>query len=135
MLPVELARTWPDLRVTVVSRAGISESLLAAGVEVVDGRSDVDAWLDERRLHYSVVVLGGLPALARFRRVLSRAQPQALRLLVRTDPDAPQPDDVDAVLDAEHFDGGRFRATLVDAMSDLGVAPPLTGLERRMVRR
>ena len=135
VLPVELARTWPDLRVTVVSRAGISESLLAAGVEVVDGRSDVDAWLDERRLHYSVVVLGGLPALARFRRVLSRAQPQALRLLVRTDPDAPQPDDVDAVLDAEHFDGGRFRATLVDAMSDLGVAPPLTGLERRMVRR
>lgn len=134
LLPTELARTWPDVRVTVVSRAGTSESLLAAGVEVVDGRSDVDAWIEGRAMHYSVVVLGGLPALARFRRVLAQAQPQALRLLVRTDPDTPPPDDVDAVLDARHFDGGRFRATLVDAMSHLGVAPPPTRLEHRMAR-
>jgi hypothetical protein len=123
------------MRVTVVSRAGIDEALLDAGVEVVDGRSDVDAWLEARRLHYSVVVLGGLPALARFRRPLARTQPESLRLLVRTDREAPTPDDVHAVLDASHFDDARFRATLVDAMSQLGVAPPLARLERRMACR
>jgi GT2 family glycosyltransferase len=135
VLPAELARSWPHMRVTVVSRAGIDQALLDAGVEVVDGRLDIDDWLEARRLHYSVVVLGGLPALARFRRPLARFQPEALRLLVGTDGDPPAPDDVHGVLDASHFGEGRFRATLVDAMSQLGVAPPLTRLERRMAGR
>ena len=111
-LVVEVARTWPDARVTAVSS---DQTLLAAGVEVV-APPDPDRWLESRLFHYSVVVLADDATSRRFAEILNRTQPQALWLTLPLEQE-------------------RFRATLVDDMSLLGVAPPLTDLERRTARR
>lgn len=135
-------------------------SLLAAGVELVRSDDDVETWLDARRFHYSVVLLDP-EGHGRFSAPLARTQPQAMCLLdLRgVTPEgssgvlrAGHTDAVraaDVVLCASEQDR-RFvaqvardtpallfppvpgREALVDAMSYVGMAPPLTRLERRM---
>lgn len=72
----EMARRWPDARVTLLDGAsdGALEELLGSGVEVA-APADPAAWLEARRFHYSAV-LGGDDRLDR---LLRRTQPQAER--------------------------------------------------------
>jgi GT2 family glycosyltransferase len=164
-LAASIAPQWPTSRVTLLHEkappsAASVPSLLAAGVELVRSDDDVEAWLDARRFHYSVVLLGP-ENHGRFSSPLARTQPQAMRLLdlrggtqkeLSGDPRAGDTDAVraaDVVLCASEQDR-RFVAevardtpallfppvpgtdALVDAMSHVGVAPPMTRLERRM---
>lgn len=80
-----MARQWPTARITLLDgdqSAPVERlsSLLAAGVEVVQGDGDPEPWLEGRRFHYSVVALGcdDHESLAG---ALARTQPQAMRIL------------------------------------------------------
>lgn len=135
-------------------------SLLAAGVELVRNDDDLEAWLEACRFHYSVVLMD-CELHGRFSPLLARTQPQAMRLLdlrgatPKVSNGVPSAGDTaavraaDVVLCASEQDR-RFVAevardtpallfppvpgtdALVDAMSHVGMAPPLTRLERRM---
>ncbi len=107
----EMAALWPSVRITLLVTGLIDHHaapLLAAGVEVADAEGDWEAWLERRRFHYSAVVLGA-EDVAWFDLMIRRTQPQAEVV------------DLDAML----------RIDTVELMSRLGVAPPLTALERR----
>jgi GT2 family glycosyltransferase len=80
----------PALRVTLLllDPAAAERDAAAywdAGVEVVFGEPDWEAWLGTRRFHYSIVVVDGDGAGTRLDPALRATQPQA----VRVDPDAP----------------------------------------------
>jgi glycosyltransferase involved in cell wall biosynthesis len=80
----EMISLWPHARVTLLAAdpAGAGQyapALLEQGIEVV-WPSDVDAWLQTRFLHYSVVVVSRPDNFTRFDEALRRTQPQALRV-------------------------------------------------------
>lgn len=135
-------------------------SLLEAGVELVRSDDDLETWLKARRFHYSVVLLD-CEDHGRFGSLLARTQPQAMRVLdlrgvtrkgssgVMSAGETAAVRAADVVLCASEQDR-RFVAeiapdtaallfppvpgteALVDAMSHVGMAPPLTRLERRL---
>lgn len=75
----DLARGWPEARVTAVaSEVADPDPLLAAGVEVVEA-PDED-WFGGRRFHATALVVWGPDAARRFGPVAERTQPQALRV-------------------------------------------------------
>jgi len=164
-LAASIAAQWPTARVTLLHEkaspcAASVPTLLAAGVELVRSDDDVEAWLEARRFHYSVVLLGREDH-GRFSPLLARTQPQAMRLLDLRGPtpkgssgvvsagDTAAVRAADVVLCASEQDR-RFVAEvarntpsllfspvpgkdeIVDAMSHVGMAPPLSRLERRM---
>lgn len=82
---VEAARGHLGARCTVVALedrelGGRAGWLLDAGVEVIPGPRDPQAWLDGRRFHYSAV-LADAPIWRRLGDAVARSQPQAERLL------------------------------------------------------
>jgi glycosyltransferase involved in cell wall biosynthesis len=80
----EMITLWPHARVTLLAAdptgAGqYAPALLELGIDVV-WPSDVEAWLETRLLHYSVVVVSRPHNFMRFDEALRRTQPQALRV-------------------------------------------------------
>jgi GT2 family glycosyltransferase len=161
-LAASLARHWPTSRVTFLhGRSSVYAApvpaLLAAGVEMVRSDGGPEAWLEARRFHYSVAILGWEDH-QHVSALLSRTQPQAMRMLDLRGV-KPEPADGKAAVQASSVvlyaseQDRRFVAevapgtpaillpaspsteALVDAMSHVGVAPPLTGLERRTAGR
>lgn len=81
-LLVRLARTWPDVRLTVLVERGLADearSLTREGIEVAIGVEDVGSWLDARRFHHTVVAELDPGMLARHDAALRQSQPQAVR--------------------------------------------------------
>lgn len=78
-----LARWWPDARVTLLvgesSPPSRVDALLAEGVEVAC-EADWEPWLQERRFHYSAVLLSGAVCFERFDPLIEATQPQAARI-------------------------------------------------------
>jgi glycosyltransferase involved in cell wall biosynthesis len=80
----EMTSLWPQARITLLAAdptgAGqYAPAFLEQGIEVV-WASDVEAWLQTRLFHYSVVVVSRPHNFGRFDEVLRRTQPQALRV-------------------------------------------------------
>ena len=80
----EMIALWPQARITLLAAdptgAGqYGPALLEQGIEVV-WPSDVEAWLQTRLFHYSVVVVSRPHNFGRFDEALRRTQPQALRV-------------------------------------------------------
>jgi O-antigen biosynthesis protein len=83
-LLLELAALWPEMRITLAAvdprRAReYSTQLLEAGIEVV-AAPDWQRWLEDRRFHYSAVLVSRTTNAERFRELLQKTQPQALRV-------------------------------------------------------
>jgi O-antigen biosynthesis protein len=81
----ELADLWPDARITLL--ASIPENaeryaapLLERGIEVACATERFDKWFEQRRYHYSVVLVSRASNIDRFERELRRTQPQARRI-------------------------------------------------------
>jgi hypothetical protein len=88
-LLLALTEAFPTGRVTFLptrNRAGDVEELLAAGIEVSPASPDPEAWLRDRRFHYSAVVLAG-DVDHDLREALVESQPQAEVLEVGIGPD------------------------------------------------
>lgn len=107
-----MADLWPTARITVLAAdpRNAEENaapLLDRGVELVTGVSDWEDWFLRRRYHYTVVVMAGTGDLQRFEELLSATQPQASRAAFPS------------------TDGPGYRRSLVDAMADVGVEPPV----------
>lgn len=117
----EMAATWPDSRVTLLSEGrepGDQEELLAAGVEVVHPL-DPYAWLEHRRFHYTAIIADGPATLDD---AVRGTQPQAARASTAGSPGGPEPripppSDGEGTMD-------RPRPELVAALTALGAAPP-----------
>jgi len=80
----EMISLWPQARITLLAAdptgAGqYAPALLEQGIEVV-WPSNVEAWLQTRLFHYSVVVVSRPHNFGRFDEALRRSQPQALRV-------------------------------------------------------
>lgn len=74
-----LSDAFPTGRVTFLptgDRAGNVEDLLHHGIEISEPPADPEAWLRDRRFHYSAAVLAGEWA-PRLRNALGDSQPQA----------------------------------------------------------
>jgi GT2 family glycosyltransferase len=89
-LAIEIARQWPDARVTFLASPGEAAApgeagapsvcgLLDSGVEVA-AEEDWDAWFEERRFHYSTVIVAGPATFERFDPLIAATQPQATRV-------------------------------------------------------
>jgi GT2 family glycosyltransferase/glycosyltransferase involved in cell wall biosynthesis len=81
----ELAALWPSARITLLAESGrdaerYAEPLLQQGIEVVCPPVDWQAWFEERRFHYGVVIVSRQQNVARFEGYLSATQRQALRI-------------------------------------------------------
>jgi O-antigen biosynthesis protein len=81
----ELADLWPDARITLLAAIPANAEryappLLEQGIEVACADEHFDRWLDERRFHYSVVLLSRASNIERFEHHLRRTQPQARRI-------------------------------------------------------
>jgi GT2 family glycosyltransferase len=81
----EVADLWPDARVTFL--AAIPQNaeryaapLLERGIEVALADEHVATWLEQRRYHYSVVLVSRASNIERFEKQLRRTQPQARRI-------------------------------------------------------
>ena len=84
-LLAEVADLWPDARVTLLAAIAdnaerYAQPLLAQGIEVALADERVDRWLDDRRYHYSVVLVSRASNIERFEHHLRRTQPQAGRI-------------------------------------------------------
>ena len=80
----EMITLWPEARITLLAADAVGAGqyappLLDQGIEVV-WPSDVDAWLQTRLFHYSIVVVSRPDNFRRFDEALRRTQPQALRV-------------------------------------------------------
>jgi O-antigen biosynthesis protein len=78
----QLAELWPTARITLIAVDPVNAERYApplwdSGVEVVWGQPDWSAWLEDRRYHYSVVVVSRPHNHQRFAAALHRTQPQA----------------------------------------------------------
>ena len=102
-----LAAGWPECRITALTPTlptqVLVEGLARDGVEVVAGLSDPAAWLDGRRSHYDVVLVGGNAEGSPLDVALRETQSAAVRI------------DAASSLDGE---------ALVGALSHAGIAPP-----------
>jgi len=81
----ELADLWPHARVTLFgtdcsNAETYAQPLLARGIEVACAEGDFGRWFDERRFHYSVVIVSRPQNFERVDGLLRRTQPQALRV-------------------------------------------------------
>jgi GT2 family glycosyltransferase/glycosyltransferase involved in cell wall biosynthesis len=81
----ELAGLWPSARITFLAADGqeaqrYAEPLLSRGIEVVCPPVDWNQWFEQRRFHYSVVIVSRSTNIARYEGYLWRDQPQALRV-------------------------------------------------------
>lgn len=132
----ELALLWPTARVTLLHDTAWgalrrTASMLAAGVEIVEGDGDWQAWLELRRYHYSVVVFGGADQHHLLESLVADTQPQAMQMLyhrANATPPAPSALEVaarlaaDVVLYESDADQDRFRAVAPESTSF--VLPP-----------
>jgi GT2 family glycosyltransferase/glycosyltransferase involved in cell wall biosynthesis len=80
----QLAALWPRARVTLIAFDGARAEqyavpLWAEGIEVVWGKDWVE-WFEERRYHYSVVIVSRPHNHERFDAILRLTQPQAHRI-------------------------------------------------------
>lgn len=81
----ELADLWPDARVTLFAAdprnaERYAPPLLEAGIEVACADQHFDRWLEQRRWHYTVVVVSRASNIDRFDHHLRKTQPQARRI-------------------------------------------------------
>jgi GT2 family glycosyltransferase len=84
-LLTELVELWPASRITLCATHGgeaerYAEPLLAQGIEVVAPPVDWELWFDQRRYHYSVAIVSRGQNWDFFDELLTRTQPQALRV-------------------------------------------------------
>ena len=84
-LLAELADLWPHARVTLLAAIPTNAQryappLLEQGIEVACADKRFDRWLEQRRFHYSVVLLSRASNVQRFHGHLKRTQPQARRI-------------------------------------------------------
>jgi O-antigen biosynthesis protein len=79
----DLGSFWPRARITVLGLAGSEDQetsdLLDEGIEVAFAPSDLPAWFEERRRHYTGVVVRTRGALDRVAGLVARTQPDAGR--------------------------------------------------------
>jgi GT2 family glycosyltransferase len=84
-LLLEAASLWPRGRITLLAASSqgaveYARPLLEAGVEVVAPPLDWEEWFDSRAFHYSAIIVSRSSNAERFRELLRRTQPQALRI-------------------------------------------------------
>jgi GT2 family glycosyltransferase/glycosyltransferase involved in cell wall biosynthesis len=84
-LVAEVADLWPDARVTFLAAVPqnaerYAAPLLERGVEVALADENVATWMEQRRFHYSVVLVSRASNIYRFEEQLRRTQPQARRI-------------------------------------------------------
>ena len=84
-LLAEVADLWPEARVTLLAAdprnaERYGTPLLEQGIEVACADDEFDRWLEERRYHYSVVVVSRASNIERFDHHLHDTQPQARRI-------------------------------------------------------
>ena len=84
-LVAEVADLWPDARVTFLgaipsNAERYAAPLLRRGIEVALADDQVRIWLEQRRYHYSVVLVSRASNIDRFEEELRRTQPQARRI-------------------------------------------------------
>ncbi|MGH3079759.1 MAG: glycosyltransferase [Gaiellaceae bacterium] len=80
-----LADLWPGARLTLyaadpMNAARYAPPLLDRGIEVAYADERFDRWFEERRFHYSVVLVSRASNIDRFESHLRRTQPQARRI-------------------------------------------------------
>ena len=81
----EMADLWPEARVTLFAAdprnaERYAPPLLEAGIEVACADEHFDRWLEQRRWHYTVVVVSRASNIDRFNHHLRKTQPQARRI-------------------------------------------------------
>jgi hypothetical protein len=84
-LVAEVADLWPDARVTFLGAVPSNAEryaapLLAQGIEVAVADDQVRQWFEQRRYHYSVVLVSRASNIDRFEQELRRTQAQARRI-------------------------------------------------------
>jgi GT2 family glycosyltransferase len=84
-LVAEVADLWPEARVTFLAAVPehaerYAAPLLDQGVEVALADEQIATWLEQRRYHYSVVLVSRASNIDRFEEQLRRTQPQARRI-------------------------------------------------------
>jgi GT2 family glycosyltransferase len=84
-LLLEAASLWPRGRITLLAASSqgaveYARPLLEAGVEVVAPPLDWEEWFNSRAFHYSAIIVSRSSNAERFRELLRRTQPQALRI-------------------------------------------------------
>jgi GT2 family glycosyltransferase len=84
-LLAELVRLWPEARITFFgadprNAEHYAPPLLELGIEVAYAEERFDRWFDQRRFHYSVVLVSRAENVGRFENQLRRTQPQARRI-------------------------------------------------------
>ena len=84
-LLTELVDLWPEARVTLLAAdprnaERYAPPLLEQGIEVACADERFDRWLEDRRGHYSVVVVSRASNIDRFDHFLRISQPQAQRV-------------------------------------------------------
>jgi GT2 family glycosyltransferase len=84
-LLAEVVDLWPEARVTLFAAdpnnaERYAPPLLDQGVEVAFADEHFGRWLEERRYHYSIVVVSRASNIERFDHHLRRTQPQARRI-------------------------------------------------------
>ena len=82
---LEMADLWPHARVTLLAADGANaetyaDALISGGIEVAWAGEDFERWFEERRFHYSVVIVSRPQNFECFDPILERTQPQALRV-------------------------------------------------------
>jgi GT2 family glycosyltransferase len=79
----DLGSFWAQARITVLSLGGPEDEeasdLMDEGIEVAFAPSDLEAWFEERRRHYTAVVVRTRAALGRVAGLLASTQPDAGR--------------------------------------------------------
>jgi GT2 family glycosyltransferase len=84
-LLAELVDLWPAARVTLLAAdprnaERYAPPLLENGIEVATADDRFDLWLEQRRAHYSVVMVSRASNIDRFDHFLRKTQPQARRV-------------------------------------------------------
>jgi O-antigen biosynthesis protein len=84
-LLAELVNLWPTARVTLFAAdprnaERYAPPLLDRGIEVACADENFDRWFEERRFHYTVVVVSRASNIDRFEHHIRRTQPQARRV-------------------------------------------------------
>jgi O-antigen biosynthesis protein len=81
----ELSDLWPDAQITLFAAIPTNAEryagpLLERGIEVALAEKRYDRWFDQRRYHYSVVLVSRPSNIEHFEHDLRRTQPQARRI-------------------------------------------------------
>jgi glycosyltransferase involved in cell wall biosynthesis len=81
----ELSDLWPGAQITLFASIPTNAEryagpLLERGIEVACAEKRFDRWFDQRRYHYSVVLVSRPSNIAHFEHDLRRTQPQARRI-------------------------------------------------------